>query len=300
VSEKKPSRRQVRKLERAVAPRKERGWLRVALRLLAKHPIEAAWLLMLVVFALVGPYLTHQDPYAVRVANRFEDASVTHFLGTDEYGRDVFTRLVYGTRIAFYIILLCGFLSAGLGTVLGLVAGYFGKAPDLLLSRIVDAVQAFPPILIGIMLAAAVRPSLNTAILATALFATPELARVVRGEVLRIREEAYVEASRAVGASHLHIVVRGILPNVLPAIIVQTSSSAPRAVIAVAGLSFLGLGAQPPIPDWGAMVYQANSYMYEHPLYLIAVTVALSVTVIILNLLGDTVRDLLARKQARF
>lgn len=292
--------RRLRRLKRAVAPRKRKGRLQGILRFVAKHPFETGWLLLLVVFALLGPSLTHQDPYAVHVADRFRDASRSHLLGTDEYGRDVFTRLIYGTRIVFYVILLCGFLSAALGSVLGLVAGYFGKVPDLLLSRIVDAVQAFPPILIGIMLAAAVRPSLDTAILATALFATPELARVVRGEVLRIREEAYVEASRAVGAGHLHIVLRGILPNVLPAIIVQTSSSAPRAVIAVAGLSFLGLGAQPPIPDWGAMVYQASSYMYEHPLYVIVVTVALSVTVIILNLLGDTVRDLLARKQARF
>ena len=292
--------RRLRRLKRAVAPRKRKGRLQGIFRFVAKHPFETGWLLLLVVFALLGPSLTHQDPYAVHVADRFRDASRSHLLGTDEYGRDVFTRLIYGTRIVFYVILLCGFLSAALGSVLGLVAGYFGKVPDLLLSRIVDAVQAFPPILIGIMLAAAVRPSLDTAILATALFATPELARVVRGEVLRIREEAYVEASRAVGAGHLHIVLRGILPNVLPAIIVQTSSSAPRAVIAVAGLSFLGLGAQPPIPDWGAMVYQASSYMYEHPLYVIVVTVALSVTVIILNLLGDTVRDLLARKQARF
>jgi len=299
VSQKEEGRR-LRRLKRAVAPRKRKGRLQGILRFVAKHPFETGWLLLLVVFALLGPSLTHQDPYAVHVADRFRDASRSHLLGTDEYGRDVFTRLIYGTRIVFYVILLCGFLSAALGSVLGLVAGYFGKVPDLLLSRIVDAVQAFPPILIGIMLAAAVRPSLDTAILATALFATPELARVVRGEVLRIREEAYVEASRAVGAGHLHIVLRGILPNVLPAIIVQTSSSAPRAVIAVAGLSFLGLGAQPPIPDWGAMVYQASSYMYEHPLYVIVVTVALSVTVIILNLLGDTVRDLLARKQARF
>ncbi len=293
-------RRQLDSLDTAIVPRKAKGRSRGILRLVARHPFEIGWILLLVVLALLGPLLVHQDPYAVHVADRFKDASWAHFLGTDEYGRDVFTRLVYGTRYVFYVILLCGFMSAALGTVLGLVAGYFGRTADLLISRIVDAVQAFPPILIGIMLAAAVRPSLDTAILATALFGTPELARVVRGEVLRIREEAYVEATRAVGASHLHIVVRGILPNVLPAIIVQASSSAPRAVIAVAGLSFLGLGAQPPIPDWGAMVYQASSYMYDHPLYLIAVTIALSVTVIVLNLLGDTIRDLLARRQGRF
>lgn len=293
-------RREARRFKRAARRGADEGRLRLVLRFLGKQPIAVGWVVLLIALAVCAPHLTHQDPYAVHVVDRFRGVSWTHLFGTDEYGRDVFTRVAVGTGFVFYVIALCGLLSAALGSVLGLVAGYFGKIPDLLLSRIVDAIQSFPPILIGIMLAAAIRPSLDTAILATALFATPELARVVRGEVLRIREEAFIEASRAIGASHVHILVKGILPNVLPAIVVQISSSAPRAVIAVAGLSFLGLGAQPPIPDWGAMIYQANSYLYEHPLYLITVTAMLSVTVIVLNLIGDTTRDLLARKQARF
>lgn len=269
------------------------------LHLARQHPLEMLWLGILLSLAVIGPYVVGHDPYLVDVRNRLQGMSATHFFGTDDYGRDVFARLAHGSRIVVYVIVLSASLSALCGTVVGLIAGYFGGSVDLVLSRLIDAIQAFPAVLIGIMLAAAIRPSLNTAILAVAAFGTPVLARVVRGDVLRVREETYIEACRAIGATHTHIITRGILPNVLSSIIIQTSSIAPRAVITVAGLSFLGLGAQPPQPSWGAMIAEARMYMYNHPLYLITAIVALAITIISLNLLGDAVRDLLARKQVR-
>jgi len=268
-------------------------------RFIKSHPLESFWIVLLCFAAAFAPFITRYDPYMVSLADRLQGISRVHFLGTDDFGRDVFTRIVYGSRIVLYVILLSACLSAFGGTVLGLLSGYFGGKPDLVLSRIIDAIQAFPATLLGVMLAAALGPSLNSAVLSIGLFGTPVLARVVRGDVLRIKEMAYTEACRALGAGHFHILVRAIFPNILSSVIIQTSCVAPRAVITVAGLSFLGLGAQPPQPSWGAMIAEARPFMYKQPTYLIVVVSVLSITIIALNLLGDGIRDLLARKQAR-
>jgi len=265
-------------------------------RLLTRNPLEILWITVLCFAAILAPFITRFDPYSVDLSQRLGGVSSVHFFGTDEFGRDLFTRVVYGTRVVIYAILFSAILSAFGGTTLGLLSGYFGKKLDFLLSRLIDALQSFSATLIGIMLAAAMGPSLNTAILAIGLYGTPALARVVRGEVLRLREMTYTEASRALGAGHFHIIAKVILPNVLSPIIIQTSAIAPRAVVAVAGLSFLGLGAQPPQASWGAMIAAARPYMYEHPLYLLVLISLLSITIISLNLLGDGIRDILAKK----
>jgi len=269
------------------------GWL------FKRHPLEMLWIAVLCFAAIFAPYITGYDPYTVVLSERFKGVSLAHPFGTDEYGRDVFTRVVFGTRIVLYVILLSGLLSAFGGTLIGLLSGYVGRKSDLVLSRFIDAVQAFPATLLGVMLAAAMGPSLWAAILSISVFGTPVLARVVRGDVLRIKEMGYTEASRALGAGHFHIIRKVIFPNVLNSIIIQTSSIAPRAVITVAGLSFLGLGAQPPKPSWGAMIADARSYMYQHPTYLIVLISVLSITIIAINLLGDGVRDLLAKERSR-
>jgi len=267
--------------------------------LLKRHPLEMLWIALLCLAAILAPYLTRYDPYIVALSDRFQGPSFIHPFGTDEYGRDVFTRVVFGTRIVLLVILLSGVLSAFGGTIIGLLSGYFGGKTDLILSRFIDAIQAFPATLLGVALAAAMGPSLQSAILSVGIFGTPILARVVRGDVLRIKEMGYVEACRALGASNLYIIRKTILPNVLNSIVIQTSSIAPRAVITVAGLSFLGLGAQPPKPSWGAMIADARVYMHQHPAYLIAVVSVLSLTIIALNLLGDGIRDFLSNRQSR-
>lgn len=268
-------------------------------RLFKSHLLEMLWIAALCFAAIFAPYITSHDPYTVVLSERFQGVSLLHLFGTDEYGRDVFTRIVFGTRIVLYVMFLSGVLSAFGGTLIGLLSGYLGGKSDLLLARLIDAIQAFPAILLGVMLAAAMGPSLHAAILSISIFGTPVLARVVRGDTLRIKEMGYTEASRALGASHFHIITKAILPNVLNSIIIQISSIAPRAVITVAGLSFLGLGAQPPKPSWGAMIADARPYMYQHPTYLIVLVSVLSITLIVLNLLGDGVRDLLARERSR-
>lgn len=265
-------------------------------RLVKSHPLESLWIGLVLFSAIFAPYITSYDPYLVDTTQRLQGISLKHPFGTDEFGRDLLTRLIYGSRIVVYVIFLSAFLSLLGGTVIGLIAGYFGKVVDLILSRVIDAMQAFPAILIGVMLAAAMGPSLQTAILSIGLFGTPVLARVVRGSVLEIKEMEYTQASRAIGASSIHIIAKTILPNVLSPIIIQTSSIAPRAIINVAGLSFLGLGAQPPQPSWGAMIAYARPYIYQQPTYLIVVVIILSLTIISLNLLGDGLRDILIKK----
>lgn len=265
-------------------------------RLITHHPLEILWLLGIVFLACCAPYITSYDPYCVEMGERLQGVSREHLLGTDEYGRDLLTRIIYGSRTVVYVILLSAALSLFGGTTIGLVAGYWGGRIDLLLSRFVDAVQAFPDILIGLMLAAAFGPSLFTAILSVGSFGIPILARVVRGSVLETKETEYVQACRAIGASDSYILFKSILPNVLSPIIIQTSAIAPRAIITVAGLSFLGFGAQPPLASWGTMISSARRYMYEHPIYLLALVSILSVTIICVNLLGDSIRDILSRE----
>jgi len=259
------------------------------------HPFAFLWIGLIIFSAIFATSITDYDPNKIDLKNRIKGFSLEHPFGTDEYGRDLFTRIVYGARSVIYVILSSCFLSLLGGTILGILAGYFGKIIDLVISRIFEILQSFPSILIGIMLAAVLGPSLRVAILSVGLFGVPILGRIVRGSTLKIKEMEYTQANRAVGASDIHILIKTILPNVSGPIIIQISSIAPRAIISVAGLSFLGLGAQPPSPDWGAMISYARPYMYQHPMYLIIVISVLSITIISLNLLGDALRDFFSR-----
>lgn len=234
----------------------------MAFNITEKHPIETFWTAVVALSAISVPCIPHHAPYLMSVPERLSGVSYEHPFGTDEFGRDLLTRVIHGSRTVIYVILLSGLLSLIGGTVIGLVAAYFGGKTDLFLSRVIDAMQAFPDSLIGLMVAAAMGPSLFTAILSVSFFGVPMLARVVRGAALEIKEREYIQARRAVGASHLYIIWKAILPNVTTPIIIQTSTIAPRAVIDVAGLSFLGFGAQPPSCSSGAMIAQARSCMY--------------------------------------
>jgi len=261
-----------------------------------QHMLPLIWMGMLMVFAVFGHMITNADPYLVRTEARFAPPSWHHPFGTDGYGRDVFARIVAGTRISWVVVLFTSLITLLLGLALGLAAGYLGGIWDLILSRVSDVFQSFPSILLGAMFAAALGPSLKSAILSVGIFGTPIMARVVRGSVLQIKEALFVEAARAVGASGLHIVLKHILRNVLGTIVIQLTSQAPRAVISTAGLSFLGLGAQPPIPEWGAMIAEARQSMYLCPQYLLVTASVLAVTSLSMNLLGDGLRDYLMER----
>jgi peptide/nickel transport system permease protein len=243
--------------------------------------------------ALFGPALAPQDPIAQDLAQRLQSPSEAHWLGTDEFGRDVFARLVHGTRISLTI----GLVSVGIGLVfgglLGLLTGYFGGWVDLLGMRATDVMLAFPSILLAIVIVAALGPSLANAMIAVGIVSVPQYARLVRSAVLATRSAPFVEAARSLGASEARIVFGTILPQCAAPVLVQTSLGLATAILDAAGLSFLGLGAQPPTPEWGAMLGNGRDYVIHAPWILAAPGFAILLTVLGFNLLGDGLRDAL-------
>ncbi len=254
---------------------------------------QAPGLLICSVFILVavlGPTLTPYNPNKVVMSQRLLGLSALHPFGTDDYGRDILTRVIWGARISASVVVLATAISVALGVPLGLIAGYYGTVFDFILSRVIDALQTFPPVLLAIAIAAVLGPSQLTVIMAVGIAGTANIARMARGAVLRVRELQYVEASHAIGANDLHILLKAILPNCISPLIIQVSYYAPQAVLTEAGLSFLGLGVQPPVASWGNMLSAAKAYLFIAPNYVILVGLSISITIIGMNLLGDGLR----------
>jgi len=216
-----------------------------------------------------------------------------HFVGTDELGRDIFTRLLYAGRISLLVGLISTLLGAVAGTPLGLLAGYHGGKVDMLIMRLMDALLSFPPIILALAIISILGGSIRNAMLAIAAIFIPAFARIVRSQVLALREKSFVEASRATGASSLRIIWTMILPNCFTVIYVQFSLSYAVAIITESSLSFLGLGVQPPTPSWGGMLDTGRAYMLTMPWYSIAAGGMIFVSVLCLNLIGDSLRDAL-------
>ncbi len=216
-----------------------------------------------------------------------------HLLGTDDMGRDIATRLVYGTRVSLMVGVVAVSIGACLGTFLGVLAGYFGGFADAFLMRLMDALMAFPYILLAIAMMAALGAGLFNAMLAIGLVMVPSFARVVRGAVLAVKNEDFIKSVRIMGGSHFWIITRHVLVNIMPPVIVYASLSFAGAVISEATLSFLGLGIQPPVPSWGSMLSDAMPYMDRAPLLAIFPGVAILITCLGFNLLGDGLRDVL-------
>ena len=218
-----------------------------------------------ILVALIGPFLTVHDPTKVDFGTRLLPPSSDFWLGTDHNGRDIFTRLVHGTSITLYI----GFLSVVVGLVigvpLGVLSGYYGKILDSFIMRCIDVLLAFPGILLAIALVSVLGGSITNVIIAVGIFSVPGFARIVRGSTMAVRKLEYIDAIRALGASDLRIIILHILPNIVSPIIVQATIRIAIAILIASGLSFLGLGAQPPTPEWGAMLSQGRSYMFDHP-----------------------------------
>ncbi len=246
-----------------------------------------------VILAAVGPWLAPDDPLEQDLGRRLQAPGREHLLGTDEFGRDVLSRLLYGTRISLLVGIVSVAIGVILGGTLGLVTGYFGGWVDLAGMRLVDVMLAFPGIVLAIIVVAVLGPSLSHAMIAVGVVAVPHYARIVRASVLAVKEMPFVEAERALGASPARILSRTILPHCSAPLLVQASLGLATAILEAAGLSFLGLGAQPPTPEWGAMLGQGRSYVIHAPWMLAAPGAAILLTVLGFNLIGDGLRDAL-------
>jgi peptide/nickel transport system permease protein len=255
-------------------------------------PVGGLVLLAVIVVALAAPLLTGIEPTALNPRGRLSPPSAQHLFGTDNFGRDVFSRTVWGARLSLEIGFLVSALTVLLGTVVGLTAGYFRRL-DTPIMRLMDSMMAFPGIVLAIGLMAALGASKFNVITALTVVYTPRMARVVRSIVLSIREMQFVEAAQAQGTSSPRILLRHILPNCLSPLIVQGTFIFAEAVLGEASLSFLGAGTPPYIPSWGNMLGEARAYLRDAPWTMLFPGLSLTLTVLALNLLGDGIRDVL-------
>src|SRR2546430_12051466 len=244
-----------------------------------------------VVVALFAPVLAPFDPLKGRLGDRLRAPSAAHWLGTDELGRDVLSRVLHGARITAQVQVAAVGLALAIGTVLGLTAGYVGRSVDQVIMRFMDIMMAFPGIFLALAIIAALGTGLGNVIIASAIFLVPQFARVVRGSVLTLKEKEFVEAARALGEGDVTIITRYLLPNSLAPIIVQATLRMATVLLTASGLSFLGLGVQPPSPEWGAMLSNARSYMITAPHVAMIPGLAIALVVLGFNLLGDGLRD---------
>jgi peptide/nickel transport system permease protein len=273
---------------------------RRALRRLGHRPSALVGLGVVAFFVLIAifaPVVAPYDPLATSWSAIRKAPSAAYWFGTDEIGRDVLSRVIWGARASLLAGVVSVSISLSLGVPIGLIAGYAGRWPDALISRMTDAMLATPFLILAIALAAFLGPSLTNAMIAIGISATPIFIRLTRAQVLSVKVEDYVEAARAVGNSHPRIAVRHVLPNVVPPLIVQATLTIAAAVIAEASLSFLGLGQQPPAPSWGSMLNTAKNYVEHAPWMAVWPGLSIFVLVLSFNLLGDGLRDALDPRQ---
>ncbi len=261
--------------------------------------VGALLILCIALIALLAPVIAPHDPFHQSLGNRLKPPSTVHLFGTDAYGRDNLSRIIYGSRISLTVGVIAVGISLGAGLFAGLCAGYFGGILDEIVMRIVDIIMSFPSVLLAIVIVSVLGPSLFNAMIAIGISSIPTFARLARGSTLSVREREYVEAVRALGASMVWIVGRHIFPNILAPLTVVSSLSLARTILSAAALSFLGLGAQPPTPDWGAMLNTGRTYMLSAWWVSVFPGLAIMVTVLGFNLLGDGLRDVLDPKLKR-
>lgn len=253
--------------------------------------IGGALVLAIVLVAVLAPVLAPEGSSQQRLERRLEGPTAEHWLGLDELGRDIFARLLHGARISLGVGLAVVLLAGALGSLLGGVSGYVGGRLDALMMRITDVFLAFPGILLAIALVAVLGPALRHVIFALVAIGWVSYARLVRGQVLQIREQEFVEAARSLGLPWPRVLLRHVAPNVLPTLLVQSSLGMAGAILAEASLSFLGLGIQPPTPSWGAMINAGRGHLLDAPHLALFPGLAILVTVMGLNFLGDALID---------
>ena len=266
------------------------------LRKLLKHrsaTIGASIILFFVVVAIFAPLIATHDPRQANIVERLQGGSASHYLGTDKVGRDIFSRIVYGTRISLKVGLIAMTFSVGFGTLFGAIAGYYGGGLDNLIMRVMDMRLAMPSILLAMVIVTILGQSLTNAIIAVSIVYIPQYARILRAAVLKVRELDYVTAAKVIGASNSRILRTTVLPNCLAPLIVQATLGIGTAILDAAGLSFLGLGAEIGEPEWGAMLNENRDLIRRAPLAVTAPGVAIFLIVLGFNLLGDALRDAL-------
>jgi len=281
-------------LERPASPLRARRWNVVRRAARARlAPFGAAVMLVAVLVALAAPLLAPYDPLAQNLGNTLARPGRAHLLGTDSVGRDVLSRVIWGTRVSLLAGLVAVAIAVIAGSLFGIVAGYCGGRIDGLVMRLMDAVLSFPPLVLALALGAVLGAGLVGVLIALGVVYTPTFARLMRGQVLAIIARDFVEAARALGAPGWRIAWRHVVPNAINPIIVQASLSVAFAILAEAALSFLGLGIQPPQASWGSMINAGRGYLQQAPWIVFGPGAALFVTVVGLNFVGDAVRDAL-------
>ena len=279
--------------EKVLSPWKE-GWR--SFKKSKSALIGTSIVLFFILLAIIGPVIA---PYGINDQNlpqRLAPPSSEHWSGTDDLGRDIFSRILHGTRISLTVGFAAVILSAVIGSFLGVIAGYYGRWIDTIISRVFDIMLAFPSILLAIAIVSILGPSLQNALIAIAIINVPNFGRLIRSRVLTVKEEEYIHAARAIGMKNSRILWRHILPNSMTPIIVQGTLAVATAIIEAAALGFLGLGAEAPMPEWGKMLADARIFLLNAPWAMIFPGMAIMLTVIGFNLMGDGLRDALDPK----
>ncbi|WP_137130010.1 ABC transporter permease [Rhizobium sp. FY34] len=256
-----------------------------------------AVLALLILTAILAPFIATHDPYVQALGNVLQPPGADHLFGTDELGRDIFSRLVYGARITLTIIFLVSIIVGPIGLIIGTSAGYLGGKFDTVMMRITDIFLSFPSLILSLAFVAALGPSLNNAIIAIALTSWPPIARLARAEAMTFRNADYIAAARLQGASTSRIIIKSIMPMCLPSVLIRLTLNMATVILTAAGLGFLGLGAQPPMPEWGAMIATGRRYMLDSWWLVTFPGISILSVSLAFNLLGDGLRDALDPKQ---
>lgn len=251
---------------------------------------------LLIIMAIFAPWIATHEPNIQNLRNALQPPSAANWFGTDEYGRDIYSRIVYGSRITLYIVALVTVTVAPLGLIIGAVSGYFGGIIDIAVMRITDLFLAFPTLILTLAFVAVLGPGLEQAVLAIALTGWPGIARLARAETMTVRDADYIAALRLQGASNVRIIFGSIMPMCLPSVIVRQTLAMASVILTAAGLGFLGLGAQPPSPEWGAMMSTGRQYMLDSWWVVTFPGLAIMIVSLAFNLFGDGMRDVLDPK----
>lgn len=272
------------------------SFLRDTIRVFRKNKMAMVGLILVSILFLVAffiPIISPHDPYRVALDEQFLPPSSSYWLGTDNFGRDLLTRILYGARISLLVGIVPSFISLMIGAVMGIVSGYYGGKIDFIIMRLADTMIAFPSLLLAMVVMYTLGANLFNIFIALSLVGWAGVARVVRSQTLALKEKEFIEAARAVGTTRAKIMVRHIFPNIVPTLIVLFSLSIPEAIMWESSLSFLGVGVQPPEASWGLLVAKGKEYLFASPLVAIMPGVAILITVLAFNFIGDGLRDAL-------
>lgn len=263
---------------------------------LAKNKLAMAGLiviLLLIMLAVLAPIIAPYNYDTQNLKSTYAAPSKVHLLGTDKLGRDILSRLIYGTRQSLKIGMLSVAIASVLGTIFGSIAGFYGGKTDNILMRLLDIYQSIPGLLLAIALAASLGPGINNAIIAIGISTIPAYARIIRASIMTVREKEFVEAAIAINANDFRIITKHVLPNAISPLIVEITMNIGNSILAAATLSFIGLGAQPPSPEWGAMLVEGRNYMRDYGYLVIYPGICIMASVLSFNMLGDGLRDAL-------